>query len=107
MDKSSFSLISTGPTSSLMPSPFLCLHKAIPIQSKYDFPLDTSEEIILSSFNAAALQHLFAHLSKFEVAPVIISFSFALVNATYKILISSDNVSNLVFCFIASLAKVL
>ena len=90
-----------------MLSPFLCLHKAMPSQSKYDFPLDTSEEIILSSFNAAALQHLFAHLPKFEVAPVIISFSFALVKATYKILISSDNVSNFIFCFIDSFAIVL
>ena len=96
-----------APHCSLNSSPCLCLQIAMAIQSKYDFPFNTSDGNIIFSSKDAALTQFFMDLSKSLVAPVIISFSFALVKATYNILISSDNVSSLILFFIASLAKVL
>ena len=83
------------------------------IQSKYEVYLPNKLGFIfsLSKLLALYISNIFSlsfkAFSKSFDKPVIINFSFALVNATYSTLISSDIVSSLDFILIASFDSVL
>ncbi|MPN02117.1 hypothetical protein SDC9_149330 [bioreactor metagenome] len=88
---------------SLKFSKSLCFNTDGIIQSKNVLPFNTLY-CDIGLFPSTPFAQVLRLFSMFLVEPVIISFSFGLVNATYKTLISSDKFSIFILLFNASLA---